>query len=98
VGRQPKAAAPTLDGRAARGQRSLGGSVLALRQVQLLEGRLRLDTRQTTSLDEPVGYANQSVMLLGRIRGSVRRVGRFGEAGLVGSKRRVVREGLVSVL
>jgi hypothetical protein len=32
----------------------------------------------------PVGYANPSVMLLGRIRGSVRRVGRGGGVGLAG--------------
>jgi hypothetical protein len=47
---------------------------------------------------QPVGYANPSVMLLGRIRGSARRVGRGGEVGLAGLGRPGVDEALGSVV
>ena len=53
---------------------------------------------QTALSRVPVGYANPSVMLLGRIRGSVRRVGRIAGVALAGSKRRDGDEALVSVV
>jgi hypothetical protein len=47
---------------------------------------------------QPVGYASPSVMLLGRIHGSGRRVGRIAGVALAGSKRREGDEALVSVV
>lgn len=57
-----------------------------------------LEEALTMLQEEGVGYANPSVMLLGRIHGSVRRVGLVGRVGAAGSKRRGVGEFLVSVV
>src|SRR6266511_5943845 len=64
-------------------------------RIRTSGGMIELSDREAGEL---VGYVNPSVMLLGRIRGSVRRVGRVCGACLAGLDRGGVSETLVSVV